>query len=334
MTKKTTPNALQGLNLNYATKSAPAPALNTKNFALLVKEAANNEFAGEFTVNAAIAKHLLEKHNPKNRKIHAPSVTALARDMREGRWLGHVGDEITFDNKGHLNNGQHRLAAIVESGLEQRMSLRFGLNEAGRLVEGRGRTKQFSDYLSMTGGEYKHQAALSALVRLLYGFLLDNKRPQSASGNAKPTNGELNEVMVEFGESLYESLVYMKSLNILHVMVDTNAALLHFLFKQTTHGKAKADDFFAKLANGAAMNGTDPRLVVRNRFIADTTKMYRQQGNKDITMGLVAKAWNAWVHGKDWSSKERTPAHLVQIDGLTKLGDRDIYAAPKAAVTP
>lgn len=321
----TTKNAaLKGLKINYTVQKAPA--LDRKTFNALINEAKTSEFTIDLMIGKDIAAHILSKHNPKNRKIHDVSVSAIARDMSEGRWKGHVGDEITDDNLGHLNNGQHRLSAIVQTGLAQKMSFRFGLDESSRLDEGRGRPKQFSDFLAMQGSQYKHRTSMASAVRLLYGFLRDYERPQSASGNAKPTNGELNEVMNEYGSELYESLTFMKSLGMLNITVDTSAAVLHFLFKNSTHGKDKADEFFEALATGAGLESDSPILVVRNRLTATATaKLMRQQSNKDIAMALIAKAWNAWTADKKWSSKERTPAYIPHIDGLEMLVDHEVY---------
>lgn len=50
--------------------------------------------------------------NQGNRKIRKMTVDAYARDMRAGKWkVTHQG--IAFDERGHLLDGQHRLAAVI-----------------------------------------------------------------------------------------------------------------------------------------------------------------------------------------------------------------------------
>ncbi len=62
------------------------------------------------------ALEILEKHNPRNRSISESTVQAYAMDMRNKRWtLTHQG--IAFDTNGNLLDGQHRLWAVVFSGV-------------------------------------------------------------------------------------------------------------------------------------------------------------------------------------------------------------------------
>ena len=312
-------------NVNYVSKKINI--LNQRLLGTLLREAKRAEFTQTYNVTPEIAKVILEDYNPDNRNINYIAVDALARDMSNNRWLGHVGDEITFDSNGNLNNGQHRLSAIIKSGTTQQMSFRFGINPDCRLVEGRGRVKQFADYITMTKGkdtQYRNNRA--AAVRLLFGFVHDQNRPQVFCGNAKPTNGELNVIEAEFGDAIYDSLKFVMEAKIRNVTIETNAALLHFLFKRSKNGKF-ADEFFAGLASGANLNADDPRFVVRNRLLADAVskQVFRTQKNKDATMGLIIKAWNAWIAGKTWSSKERTPEQMPQIEGLTKVGSYKLY---------
>lgn len=62
----------------------------------------------------------------KNRNIRNRVVSAYARDMKDGRWeLTHQG--IAFDENGFLRDGQHRLAAIIESGVTVKMMVTRGI---------------------------------------------------------------------------------------------------------------------------------------------------------------------------------------------------------------
>lgn len=55
--------------------------------------------------------------NPENRTISQGTVTAYANDMISGNWDDRIGDVISIDENGLLRNGQHRLSAIVASGV-------------------------------------------------------------------------------------------------------------------------------------------------------------------------------------------------------------------------
>jgi hypothetical protein len=67
-------------------------------------------------ITPAIAMEILEKHNPRNRSISERTVQSYAMDMKENRWtLTHQG--IALDENGDLLDGQHRLWAVVFSGV-------------------------------------------------------------------------------------------------------------------------------------------------------------------------------------------------------------------------
>ena len=66
-------------------------------------------------VTPEMAKAWLDR-NTQNRKMRRDVVDAFARDMKNGNWqTTHQG--IAFDKNGVLIDGQHRLAAIVKSGV-------------------------------------------------------------------------------------------------------------------------------------------------------------------------------------------------------------------------
>jgi hypothetical protein len=66
--------------------------------------------------NPAEAKHILDHFNTQNRKIRSSWVKCMAEAMRRGEWkLTHQG--LAFDVDGILQDGQHRLAAVCESGV-------------------------------------------------------------------------------------------------------------------------------------------------------------------------------------------------------------------------
>jgi hypothetical protein len=76
-------------------------------------------------ITPEMAEQMLEK-NTHNRKLKRPTVLRYAREMKLGRWqMTHQGVAISDD--GTVIDGQHRLAAIVESGRTVPMMLTSGL---------------------------------------------------------------------------------------------------------------------------------------------------------------------------------------------------------------
>lgn len=67
------------------------------------------------------------KKNTKNRKVSNRHVSQLANEMKEGKWLLN-GQAIAFSKDGVLLDGQHRLLAVIMSGVTVEMTVAFGVD--------------------------------------------------------------------------------------------------------------------------------------------------------------------------------------------------------------
>lgn len=96
----------------------------------------------EMLITPAIAAEFLE-HNKCNRQISQSVVDKYADQMLQGKWLvTHQG--IAIDENGNLQDGQHRLLAIIKSGVSIKMIVfentdpeAFGVID-GHLVRNKG----------------------------------------------------------------------------------------------------------------------------------------------------------------------------------------------------
>lgn len=114
--------------------------------------------------------------NVLNRPLKQAHVDRLAREMKAGRWLlTHQG--IAFDVSGCLIDGQHRLWAVVESGVT--VPLRVFRNQpAGNLYAvDNGERRTNLDILNLTGAVGDVTAKDLATLRAMLGGI-------SARGNA------------------------------------------------------------------------------------------------------------------------------------------------------
>lgn len=316
---------IKGVNYRTSTvNEATINLLNQLRNAGLGKDAV--PFYQHYLIGPASAQHVLDNFNTKNRTINKPTVEQYARMMRNDKWNGQNDDAITFDNEGNLINGQHRLMAIVSSETEQEFMFKFGVDPSVKYIEGTGRLKTAADNLAMNGKlEYRNER--QAVARLVFGFLYDQSRPFVYSNNVKVSNLDLGEIEEIYGDAILESLLFVMATSIRNVTVTSNAAFLHFLLKQTEH-KDKADQFITAMATGINMGATDPRLLVRNKLIADSLgkKEFRTNSNKkDACLGLFVKAWNSWIEGKDWKGRPQTPVGMPRIHGLTAVGSHKVY---------
>lgn len=108
-------------------------------------------------ITPQMAAHWLE-NNFRNRPVKEDVVIAYARDMSIGDWVStHQG--IAFNDRDELIDGQHRLLAIIRSGMTIRMMVTFGLPSIIRGREmttmdavDRGATRSVADQLTIQHG--------------------------------------------------------------------------------------------------------------------------------------------------------------------------------------
>jgi hypothetical protein len=90
--------------------------------------------------------------NTNNRPLRKTVVTQYAKEMAVGNWkLTHQG--IAFNCDGTLLDGQHRLAAIVESGATVQMLVARGVDSRNQLVMDDHAKRNAGDALSLVRGE-------------------------------------------------------------------------------------------------------------------------------------------------------------------------------------
>jgi hypothetical protein len=150
------------------------------------------QFAGMFTqvvdVTPALAAEWL-KLNSGNRPISKSNLQSIVNDMRAGHWnLTHQG--IAFDQSGALIDGQHRLLAVVQTGLTVKMLVCYGADRATFSCIDGGRKRTAADAVAIRGIENAN--AVAALARaLLIGI-----------GRATPTRSQIDRVCVSCHDTL------------------------------------------------------------------------------------------------------------------------------------
>ncbi len=96
-----------------------------------------------------IAKQYLQR-NTHNRKIQRAKVEHFVKLMLAGLWTV-SNDNIAFDVNGVLSNGQHRLQAIIESGISVVQMVMFGVPEVAQQFMDIGTPRTLNQALTLAG---------------------------------------------------------------------------------------------------------------------------------------------------------------------------------------
>lgn len=137
----------------------------------------------EEIITPAMAKYLLENHNNVNRQMNRAKVRKYAAEIKAGTFEG-TAASVDINVDGEIENGQHTLSAIVESGISLKCRVKTGVKVGyGRFVDV-GKQRSLEDGVVMEIKRRSPNASLThvkALVadaeRLLSGF--QPKPPES-----------------------------------------------------------------------------------------------------------------------------------------------------------
>lgn len=131
--------------------------------------------------------------NTCNRSVRKSLVSQYARDMKNGEWkLTHQG--IAFDRDGVLLDGQHRLLAIIESGVTVHMLVVRGVESKHQLFMDDHAKRSAGDALTLARGENVSKTEV-AIVRAAVEL-------QEKKIAKHLTKAELNQLIDEFRPAL------------------------------------------------------------------------------------------------------------------------------------
>lgn len=143
------------------------------------------------TITPEMAAEYL-KHNTDNRSLRTGHIEYLANAMKRGEWvLSHQG--IAFNEHGVLVDGQHRLHAVIKSGVTIDMVVSRGVGgDVYKVTDGHAR-RSYGDILHMSAGEV---AALKLISDIRFGC-----RNHSTEQLLSVLGTELGRLSVHFGRN-------------------------------------------------------------------------------------------------------------------------------------
>lgn len=231
--------------------------------------------------------------NTHNRNIRQKVVLAYAADMAEGNWRWN-GESVKFAADGTLLDGQHRLAAIAESGMTIQMLVVSDLkNEVQETVDG-GAKRKFSDVLKLRGEQTP--LILAAIVRRVTLWDSGN-RWMDQIGKYAPTTAQMLRTLEKYPE--LRDLAQPAQVTATHCGLPASVIGFGWWMFSMLDDEAAVTDaefFFTRLADGQGLVKGDP--VYELRKAADNSKTVRGQRSERYLTAVLIKAWNAYRAGE------------------------------------
>lgn len=230
--------------------------------------------------------------NHANRKPRKEHINSLARDMVAGNWQ--PGQTITIDPNGNLLDGQHRLMAIMESGVTVEMIVISGVPPEAQTVIDTGVKRALPDVLQMMG--YANTSVLSSAARLSMAAIQSIETGTSAASPNKWTNEEVISFIRNHGD-LVDMARSASRLSTRTPFTVSSVGAAWFLFEQARPDQN--DDFWYGMSNLDFESVNDPRSRLINRMM-----MINNQRNRGTIRGVdqlrwLIYTWNLWINGKE-----------------------------------
>ena len=149
------------------------------------------------TITPEVAKALLE-NNTNNRSITQGHLALIKSEILLGKWQ-YNGQPIIIGESGRLLDGQHRLTAVVETGIPIDTVIMRGINEDAFVTIDTGKIRGGSDVLSIAGS--KHGNHIASAIRKVLEQFGGSKKCQGKYSH-KISNSEYLVMYEEHGEEL------------------------------------------------------------------------------------------------------------------------------------
>jgi len=224
---------------------------------------------------------VLKSRNSGNRPLSRSHVEHLTKEMVNGNWKIN-GDTICL-NCEKLIDGQHRLAAVVASGVTIKSFVIEGLPSEIFDTKDIGKRRSAGDTLGVRGE--KNACRLAATL-----VMIDKYMTGRADMSVKYTNSEIEGLLEKYPD-VRTSIHSNHSSGIIAPSV---LDACHYLFSKKD--VALADEFVEKITRGAGLVEGSPWYVLRERLLRNN--LSKAKFKKPYIMAICIKAWNFTRAGK------------------------------------
>jgi hypothetical protein len=232
-----------------------------------------------------MASDLLRNRLP-NRPISKARIRALIDDLRSGRWTLN-GESIILDQDLRLLDGQHRLMACAESGVDLVCFVVIGVAADALPSIDQGRSKVAGDFLSMHG--MTNAPLLASTARWLFRYERQTIRVERSELRNDQLPG-----FVESRPGLQVALPWGRAIR--DLLSAAPAAMLYYLMSQKAPVLAKS--YYDNLSCGVGLERDAPAHIVRERLLKD--KSPRTHMGIVKRAALVALGWVALRSGSPY----------------------------------
>jgi hypothetical protein len=245
------------------------------------------------TIEPQQANELLER-NLCNRAIIPATVEKYAAEMKSQKWDLN-GESIVIDQNGNLLNGQHRLRAVVQTGIALVVVVVRGVKPEAFKTLDTGRNRTGRDLLTIAGLRQDLARTVAAAASKCILFETSGKMTSQRHYTHLVTPARCHEYatkharLIEIADSVLGLRMRTK------LLAASMVTALWFLMEKKAYHQSS--EFFLGLLTGANLHEHDPRLVLRQKLERQLAE--RLKWNAHTKARATIRAWHWYVRGKD-----------------------------------
>lgn len=261
-------------------------------------------------VTPAIARALLDQAKSAgftNRRLKRKVVDKYAHIMSKGGWTLN-GEDIILDLDGILINGQHRLQAVIQSGVTVPFFFKLNVPRETFSTFDDGAKRTLADVLGIVG--YQEESKLKTVVSWLYRW----ETRQLTTGAAGLDNVTGLEYTTKWKHQIQRSINFVRNRRFA-TLTTPMLVFCHAVF--STKSKEDADTFIEQLIEGENLSKADQTYWLRKRLEVNSSGRQRVREQTKDKVYLIFKAWNNWRKGKPPLQRMGIPAKGVSFPELT-----------------
>lgn len=249
-----------------------------------VERSKSGDFAVPVIVTPGLASVLLNQ-NASNRPLNGDAVAQYARDMINGRWSYNM-EAIIISKTGELNNGQHRLHAVIAANLPQKFLMAFGAERETRTTVDQGKGRTAGHYLSMTG--VKNANVCAALTAMVMSYEEGGRAIKNIS---KHTHIEITS-RVQSDPLIHEAAQFAVSVNkyARDLISVSRIGAAYYIFADICPTDARK--YLTQVCVGENIKRGDPAFAARHGLTGLENRSVNNQ------MEILFHGWNAMRQGR------------------------------------
>ena len=238
-------------------------------------------------ITPSIAKQFLEA-NIANRRVKIPVLIQYSNDMLNGRWKEDTAETIKISKTGVVLDGQHRLMAIIKSGVSVFFTVATNLEDSVFDVIDTGSSRNSSDTFKVKG--IKQDTSIPSTIA--FYNLLSKSMKQGTQKNNKSTNAMLLEQYYE-DEIFWQNIARQSHawyLSFAKIIAPSFIGGFYAFF--TKLNESKAQEFMSQLTTGIDIKNNTISLL-RNKLMQDKMSLRKMPVN--LKMAFMIKTWNCFI---------------------------------------